>query len=102
MDATPVMVSCTLSPEALAARRDNLLVKVAALARVNQPTDAGRRFEFDAGDETIALIAAMIQAERKCCQFLQFHLTVPAADGPIALELTGPAGTREFLDAMFA
>jgi hypothetical protein len=43
----------------------------------------------------------MIQAERKCCQFLQFHLTVSAAGGPIALELTGPAGTREFLDAMF-
>ena len=101
MDGTPVTVSCTLSPEALAARRDNLLAKVAALARVNQPTEAGRRFEFDASDDTLALIASMIQAERKCCQFLQFHLTVPAAGRPMALELMGPAGTREFLDAMF-
>ena len=102
MNATPVTVSCTLSPDALAARRDNLLARVAAVARVNQPTDDGRRFEFDASDDTLALIASMIQAERKCCQFLQFHLTISAAGGPIALELTGPAGTREFLDAMFA
>lgn len=101
MDATSVTVSCTLSPEALAARRDNLLAKVAVLARVNQPTATGRRLEFDASDGTLALIAAMIQAERKCCQFLQFHLTVPAAGGPMALELTGPPGTREFLDSMF-
>lgn len=101
MDGTPVTVSCTLSPEALAARRDNLLTKVAALSKVNQPIDTGRRFEFDASDDTFALIAAMMQAERKCCQFLQFHLTVAAAGGPLALELTGPPGTREFLDAMF-
>ena len=102
MNATPVTVSCTLSPDALAARRDNLLAKVAALAQVNQPIDTGRRFEFDASDDALALIATMIQAERKCCQFLQFHLTVSAAGGPFALELSGPPGTRAFLDAMFA
>ena len=101
MDATPVTVSCTLSPDALAARRENLLASVAALARVNTPTGEGRRFEFDASDETLALITSMIQAERKCCRFLQFQLTIPPAGGPIALELTGPPGTREFLDACF-
>ena len=101
MNATNATVSCTLSPDALAARRQNLLAKVAAAARVNTPTVDGRRFEFDGTDEMLALITSMIQAERKCCEFLQFQLTISPAGGPIALELTGPAGTREFLDACF-
>ena len=100
MNTTP-LVMCTLGPEALAARRENLLAKVAALATVSAPLDDGRRFEFEGSDETLATIASMIQAERKCCRFLQFHMTVAPSGGPISLELTGPPGTRDFLDAIF-
>jgi hypothetical protein len=55
---------------------------------------------FDANRETLSLIAQMIEAERRCCQFLRFHLTVEPSCGPISLELTGPPGTQAFLDAL--
>jgi hypothetical protein len=35
-----------------------------------------------------------------CCRFLRFTLTVEPDRGPIALELTGPRGTREFLESL--
>jgi hypothetical protein len=31
---------------------------------------------------------------------LRFQLTIEAAGGPVVLEVTGPPGSREFLDAM--
>lgn len=36
-------------------------------------------------------------ARSQCCPFLRFQLTVEPGRGPIWLELTGPAGTREFV-----
>jgi hypothetical protein len=42
----------------------------------------------------------MINAERQCCRFLRFQLTVEPDEGPLILDLTGPPGTRDFLAAM--
>jgi hypothetical protein len=48
----------------------------------------------------LASIAQTVDAERQCCRFLRFTLTVEPDAGAIVLDLTGPAGTREFLAAM--
>ena len=40
-----------------------------------------------------------VDLERRCCAFLRFELTVEPGGGPVWLELTGPPGTREFLQA---
>jgi len=50
----------------------------------------------------LGAITAMINAERKCCRFLRFQVIVEPSDGPIVLELTGPEGTQEFLEAMLS
>ena len=39
----------------------------------------------------------MIVAERLCCPFLRFDLTVDAPGKRAQLALSGPPGTREFL-----
>jgi hypothetical protein len=46
-------------------------------------------------------IAHAIDAERRCCRFLRFDLTVEPDAGPVVLDLTGPPGTREFIAALF-
>ena len=61
----------------------------------------GLRLEFAPLAETIALIARVVEAERHCCRFLRFGMTVEPDGGPVFLELTGPAGTREFISALF-
>ncbi len=42
-------------------------------------------------------MATTIAAERRCCRFLQFVLTMEPDEGPVWLEVTGPPGTAEFL-----
>jgi hypothetical protein len=91
---------CTLGPEALKARRVGLLPGVARLSRQTVKIAAGYRFEFAPEAETLRVIADMIDAERQCCRFLRFALTVEPGAGPIWLEITGPEGTQEFLAAL--
>ena len=94
-------IACNLTPDQLRDRRASLLPGLAARARVVAPTDDGYRFEFSADEPAIvSTIATCIDAERHCCPFLRFALTVPAEAGSIHLELTGPDGTRAFLEAL--
>jgi len=56
---------------------------------------------FDANDaEVVTAIGACIDAERHCCPFLVFRLTVLSDRAGIELDVTGPQGTRAFLDAL--
>ena len=56
--------------------------------------------EFAPSAEMIALIARAVEAKRHCCRFLRFGMTVEPEGGPVFLELTGPAGTRDFVSAL--
>jgi hypothetical protein len=52
------------------------------------------RFEADALDD----VARFVANERRCCPFLAFTLDLAPEGGPLWLGITGPAGTRAFLD----
>jgi hypothetical protein len=93
-------IACTLLPADLNARRTQLLPGLVARAETRDPLADGWRFTFDADSETLQTIARVIDAERQCCRFLRFQLTVEPSGGPMALEVTGPDGTREFLEAL--
>jgi hypothetical protein len=95
-------IICTLTPEALRAAGEGLLPGLAARAERREAIDGGYRLTFAAGDGTLQAIAATIDAERQCCRWLRFDLTVAEDGGPIILTLTGPAGAREFLETLLA
>jgi len=90
-------IACSLDPASLAARRAGLLGDLLRRAASRDPLADGFRFTFAPSSDTLALITRAIDAERQCCRFLAFHLTVEADLGEFALDLTGPSGTREFL-----
>jgi hypothetical protein len=93
-------IACTLTPEALRTRRDGLLMDLLRRAERREDLVDGLRLEFAPSAETITLIARAVEAERHCCRFLRFGMTVEPDGGPVFLELTGPAGTREFVSAL--
>lgn len=97
---TDLPVACTLSPAALQARREGLLADLWRRAETHEELPEGRRMRFAATGEMLAAIIRMIDAERQCCRFLRFSMTIEPDGGPILLELTGPPGTREFLRAL--
>ncbi len=90
-------IACTLDPGDLAVRRDGLLPGLIAKARGVEPLADGLRLHFEATSDTLAAAMRVIDAERQCCRFLRFQLTVEQDGAPMTLDVTGPAGTREFL-----
>jgi hypothetical protein len=90
-------IVCSLDPASLAARREGLLADLLKQAATREALLNGWRFTFAPSASTLDLIARAIDAERQCCRFLTFQLTVAADLGAFVLELSGPPGTREFL-----
>ena len=95
-----VPIACTLSPDAIEARRQDLLADLLRRAQGHEFTADGLRLVFSADAETLTTITRAVDAERRCCRFLRFVITVAPDDGPVALELSGPPGTREFIAAL--
>jgi hypothetical protein len=93
-------IASTLTPQALQARREGLLMDLVRRTVRREDLTDGLRLEFAPSGDTIALIARAVEAERHCCRFLRFGITVEPDGGPVFLELTGPAGTREFVSAL--
>ena len=92
-----VPIACTLSPDDLRTRRGTLLPGLMRLVRRAEPLESGCRYHFDAAGDVLAAITRAIDAERQCCRFFRFQVTVEQDGGPIVLDVTGPPGTREFL-----
>ncbi len=99
MESLPI--ACTLSPAALNARKANLLNVLLRRANERRELPDGYRLRFAPEGDVLSVIAQAVDAERQCCRFLRFTVTVEPDDGQISVDLTGPAGTREFLAAMF-
>lgn len=93
-------IACTLTPVQMREQQRELLPALVAQAKDRRELADGYMLCFAASDERLAEIARTIQLERLCCRFLRFRLTVEPDEGPLALEVTGPPGTREFLRGM--
>ena len=94
-------IACTLDPAALKARREGLLARLVGRSRERIELPDGIRLRFDPSGDILSQIAAAIDAERQCCRFLRFTLTVEPDAGAVSLDLTGPPGTREFVGGLF-
>lgn len=79
---TDLPVACTLGPAALKARREGLLTDLWRRADRHEELADGHRLRF-AADDTLELISRAIDAERRCCRFLRFRVTVEPDEGPI-------------------
>jgi hypothetical protein len=93
-------IVCTLTPDALLARRAGLLSELLRRSEGREDLPEGLRLRFALTSETLETIARAVEAERHCCRFLRFAINVEPDGGPVFLELTGPPGTREFLGAL--
>jgi hypothetical protein len=90
-------IACTLTPEELRARREGLLPGLAERAVSIAPVDGGVRLTFTPGPDVVATIARVVDAERQCCRFLRFAITIEPDPGPISLTITAPPEGQEIL-----
>jgi hypothetical protein len=69
-----------------------------AHVRDRQPVDHGLRLRFGPA-APVTEIARLVAAERACCPFFAFAITVD--DRGVALEVTAPAGGEAVLAELF-
>jgi hypothetical protein len=91
-------VVCTLTPTTIATRKAALLRGLVGRADSREETATGMRLRLPA--DALSAVLETVDAERQCCRFLRFDITVEPDGGPIWVELAGPPGTREFLSAL--
>ena len=95
---TDPLIACTLPrsaiPDRVAAWQSGLS---SARARTRTP-DGRLRIEFDSAIP-LSELAALVAAERECCSFFSFALTLD--NRGIGLEVEAPEAAREILDGMF-
>ena len=63
------------------------------------PGMPGEGYQFEFEDVLFEDLARWIANERRCCPFLRFTLDLRPAGGSIGLTMTGPEGTRAFIEA---
>ena len=95
MNELPIV--CTLPPGELKRRGEDLLPGLLARAASREPLTEGLRLRFTPSVDILETITRTIDAERQCCQFFRFQLTVEPGLGPIVLDVSGPPGTGRFL-----
>lgn len=93
-------IACSLTAPELQRRRAEVLQKVRAAALEVKEKDDGFAYRFPSDQSLLVQLFELIQFEHQCCPFLKFTLTVEGGDGPIRLELSGPPGTKEFLNTI--
>ena len=49
-----------------------------------------------------AVACSLTALECQCCPFLRFSIRLEPGEGPIWLELSGPEGTKDFLNSIFS
>ena len=94
-------IACSLTDSEFRERRNTILREARQkMLEVKEIAD-GYVYRFPSDDDSLAQIVNLVRLERKCCQFLQFRITIEAGEGDAWLELTGTEGTKQFLSSLF-
>jgi hypothetical protein len=97
MPDQPPIIACTLGSAEKLERKAMLERElVPSIQEVEERAD-GYVLWFDRVDGRLATIAGFVELESRCCAFLDFEIRVESAGDRIALGVSGPEGTKEFL-----
>ena len=90
---------CKLTTPELQKRRLTVIEDLKKVLLKKDVLADGLAFTFPSNDAILVQLIEFIKSERLCCDFLSFKLNI-AANTPevVTLEITGPAGTQEFLE----
>lgn len=101
IESTDLPVACSLTGPELQERRRQVLRQVGEAVLEVKDLGDGYAYRFPPDEIWITELANLITFERQCCPFLTFNVRVEPGGGPIWLELSGPEGTKDFLNSLF-
>jgi len=102
--SAPSPIACNLKalPPAVRAHHSALSEKLRAAAISRQELPDGIAFNLNPAMMKLVEVADWVDAERRCCPFLDFHITLEREGTGLRLALTGRQGVKEFLRSDFA
>ncbi|MBL4865306.1 MAG: hypothetical protein JKY67_02895 [Pseudomonadales bacterium] len=86
------------STEDAPAKRSEILGVVLDSIKQVLEIENGYKLRFSHSEEDYVLVSDWLYLERKCNGFLRFNLSIESNEGPVWLEVSGPAGTKDFLE----
>ena len=94
-------IACTLTDLQFQEPRAGALKRAKDAVLEKKELDDGYSYRFSLDRISITELAQLITDERECCPFLRFDLHLEPGEGPVWMELTGPDGTKDFLNSIF-
>jgi hypothetical protein len=93
-------IACRLSDSEFRKREATLLTEFKSAVMTTEELHDGYVFRVSGDAKSLAVVTELIAAERECCPFLTFELTVPSSMGPLVVGVRGPSGAKDFLRAI--
>lgn len=94
-------IACNLGNSGLVARADLVRNELLAGVEERRELDTGFAFRFLSDGDWTSKIYEFVAAERRCCSFFRIEVTFEPGLGLVWLTLTGPDGTRQFIEHTF-
>jgi len=91
-------LSCKLTSSALRERKATVITSLKKKLVIKKDIPGGFEYIFPGSDEIIDELADFIKSERLCCDFFQFSLNISGDIKEARLSITGPEGSRRFLE----
>jgi hypothetical protein len=89
-------IVCNLTSPELQERKATVIAALKARLLSKETLGHGVRLKFQSTDDMLDKLIEFIKTERLCCNFLLFELKVE--ENFAWLALTGPHGTKDFLE----
>lgn len=97
-----IPIACNLTDFDLARRSELVKRELFDSAEARLELVDGYAFRFAGDDVWKSKIEEFVSTERTCCSFFQFEVRYEPGLGPIWLQLTGPEGTKQFIEDAFS
>ena len=94
-----IPIACSLDGPALGRRQSELRASVLADAESVERLPDGYRWRFRHAPDLFARLGPIVDAERQCCRVLRIAIAADPDRGRVTVEITGPAGTADFLES---
>src|SRR6187401_298026 len=93
-----IKLTCKLTTPELQQRKKTVIAALKNQVLEKIETENGFKYKFEGSDNTLDLLSSFIKTERLCCDFFVFTLTASGDTIFTWLELSGPGGTKDFIN----
>lgn len=92
------LIVCRLTTPELQKRKSTVIDALQKKVLEKNELADGYAFKFNGTDLVFDQLTEFIKSERQCCEFFTFTIKVSDEKSFILLDITGPNGTKDFIE----